>query len=315
MDLSTAINTSFLCVFNVIFMIAGIFLNSVVIISLWRSSQLRKKLCYFTILVLSCFDLAAVAIMHPIQISTTISIAFGKYSNTQEVIRFYLANAINSLSMFALLVLNIERFLALSYPFFHQTSVTKERLIFLLVALMILPTVIVLSLTHLSLRLLANLVSTIGLSVFLLLFIYLNYKVFKIARSKHDIIESDINFYEFVGYSNIKYPDNEEQLRLALRQEVRIVEIRPTQNIPVWRAHGGFPKNLHEKLTMLSDKRKLTFLAIEGNHYKKDMVWLNADMIKGVVVYPVEDKTPFQYLQANVRELSDDEIQRFHGLS
>ena len=186
MELSTVVNTSFLCVFNVIFMITGIFLNYVVIISPWKSSQLRKKLCYFTILVLSCFDLAAVAIMHPIQISTTISIAFGKYNNMQEVIRFYLANAINGLSMFALLVLNIERFLALSYPFFHQTSVTKERLILLLVALMILPTVIVLSLTYLSFRLLANLVSTIGLSVFLLLFIYLNYKMFKIARSKRD---------------------------------------------------------------------------------------------------------------------------------
>ena len=64
MDLGTLINTALLCLFNVAFMVAGIFLNSVVLVSLWRSSQLRKKLCYFMILVLSCFDLAVVAIMH-----------------------------------------------------------------------------------------------------------------------------------------------------------------------------------------------------------------------------------------------------------
>ena len=76
MHLSTVINASFLCLFNVALMIAGIFFNSVVIISLWRSSQLRKKLCYFMILVLSCFDLAVVAILHPFHISS-ISVALG----------------------------------------------------------------------------------------------------------------------------------------------------------------------------------------------------------------------------------------------
>ena len=49
-------------------MVAGIILNSVVIISLLRSSQLRKKLCYFTILVLSCGDLAEVTIVQPLLI-------------------------------------------------------------------------------------------------------------------------------------------------------------------------------------------------------------------------------------------------------
>ena len=186
MDLRTVINASFLCVFNAAFMIAGIFLNSVVIITLWRSSQLRKKLCYFTILVLSCFDLAVVAIMHPIQISSTISVVLGKFTHTQESIRFYIANTINGLSMFALLVLTIERFLALTYPYFHQTAVTKRRLIFLLVLLMVLAAVTVLSSSHLNMKISANLLSTISISVFLSLFIYLNYKMFIIARSKRD---------------------------------------------------------------------------------------------------------------------------------
>ena len=111
MELSTVVNALLLCVFNVAFMVSGIFLNSVVIISLWRSSQLRKKLCYFTILVLSCFDLAVVTLMHPIYMSATFFAFLGNENDMLDVIRFYLAFATNGFSMFALLVLNIERFL------------------------------------------------------------------------------------------------------------------------------------------------------------------------------------------------------------
>ena len=46
-------------------MVAGIFQNSVVVISLWRSTQLLKKLCYYLIFLLSCFDLAVVSLVNP----------------------------------------------------------------------------------------------------------------------------------------------------------------------------------------------------------------------------------------------------------
>ena len=182
---STVVNTALLRLFNVAFMVSGIFLNSVVIINLWRSSQLRKKLCYFMILVLSCFDLAVVAIMNPLQIASTISVALGKYNDMQEARRFYIGVSLNGFSMLALLVLNIERFLALTYPFFHQTSVTKQRLIFLLVALMILCTSPLL-LSYLSYQIVSNVLPAIIIAVLLLLFIYLNYKMFIIARSKRN---------------------------------------------------------------------------------------------------------------------------------
>ena len=185
MYLSTVINALFLCLFNIAFMIAGIFLNSVVIISLLRSSKLGKKLCYFMIFVLSCFDLAVVAIVHPLQISSTISVSLEKYNDMQKYIRFYIGSALTGFSMLALFVLNIERFLALKCPFFHQTSVTKQRLFFLLVALMILCT-IGLSFFRLNIKILANWLSIVNIPVFLLLFIYINYKMFIIARSKQD---------------------------------------------------------------------------------------------------------------------------------
>ena len=156
----SVINPLFLLLFNVVFLIVGVFLNSVVIVSIWRSFQLRKKLCYFMILVLSCVDLAGVVIIHPLQISSTVLAFLGKYDNMQEDIRIHMLIALNGSSLFALFVLNIERFLALTYPFFHQASVTKWRLIRLLATLMIAP-IIQLGLFFFNLKILVNLVVTI----------------------------------------------------------------------------------------------------------------------------------------------------------
>ena len=60
-------------------MIAGIFLNSVVIISLWRS-QIGKKPCYFMIRILSCFDLLVVTVTHPLLLLSTITMYLGDVS-------------------------------------------------------------------------------------------------------------------------------------------------------------------------------------------------------------------------------------------
>ena len=72
-------------------MVAGIFLNSVVIISLWRSSQLRKQLCYFMILVLSCFDLAVVTITHPLLIVSTIYFSQEEINKIGKDTKYYIS--------------------------------------------------------------------------------------------------------------------------------------------------------------------------------------------------------------------------------
>jgi hypothetical protein len=53
-----SLNLIFLCAINVIVTFFRIVLNSVVIRTLWKVSLLRKKLCYFImVMVLSCIDL------------------------------------------------------------------------------------------------------------------------------------------------------------------------------------------------------------------------------------------------------------------
>ena len=66
MEFGHILSLTFLFVLNIFFFLSGICLNSLVIISFWRSALLRKKLCYFMIMVLSCLDLLVVLTNHPL---------------------------------------------------------------------------------------------------------------------------------------------------------------------------------------------------------------------------------------------------------
>ncbi len=183
MDSSTFVNALLLCVLNASFMVAGTFLNSVVIISLWRSSQLRKKLCYFMILILSLFDLAVVTITHPILILSTILWSMKTYHEEIAIAIIHTSSLLGGFSVFALLTLSIERFLALTCPFFHQAVVTKKRLV-LLQAFWMIIIFILSALAYFNRRTIGNISIIVTVLVFLFLFICLNYKIFTIAKSK-----------------------------------------------------------------------------------------------------------------------------------
>ena len=171
------------CIVNLIFMIAGIVFNSVVIISLWRSSLLRKKLCYFMILVLSCFDMAVVVIIHPLIISSTIIFSLGEYYELLVQLISFVCMVVQGFSMFALLSLNIERFLGVTYPIFHRTSVTKKRLLSFL-AFAMFSTIILSVLSFKELVIQDNILVTICMSTLLTSFVFLNIKMLIVAKSK-----------------------------------------------------------------------------------------------------------------------------------
>ena len=136
------------------------------------------------ILVLSYFDMAVVAIIHPLLILSTILWSMEIYHVEIEYTRTNTNIILGGFSMFALLTLTIERFLALTYPFFHQTAVTKRRLVLLQAFLMI----TVVSLQSLSYfhEKTAGMLMTLFVSFLLFLFICLNYKMFIIAESKRE---------------------------------------------------------------------------------------------------------------------------------
>ena len=81
------------------------------------------------ILVLSGFDLAVVVINHPILLISTM---FWSMQSSNKVFGHIIGPLITiqlgGLSMLVLLALNIKRFLALRYQFFHQRAMTKTRI-------------------------------------------------------------------------------------------------------------------------------------------------------------------------------------------
>ena len=177
------INLIFIFVVNVFFFFSGICLNSLVILSFWRSVQLRKKLCYFMIMVLSCCDLLAVLTNNPLMALITMSWLTGKLDVNARWAHISMSSTSIFLgfSSFALLVMNFDRSLATSYPIFHRTSVTKGRLLTLLAVLFIVE--MILRAISVNDFVISNKwYAAILFSLFILPMLFINYKLFLVVR-------------------------------------------------------------------------------------------------------------------------------------
>ena len=182
MDLNVYIQLIFLCVINIIFTFFGIISNTLVIVSFRQSSHLRKKLCHFMIMVLSCFDLVAIITNHPGLLLYLIS-WLREDHDLLSIWWTYLELVIAFLgpSLSAFLVMSIERYLGTYYPLFHRTSVTRRRLLTFLAILLI---------YQITLHVISTNDIIIPRPIILILFyttvwppmLYLNAKLFKISR-------------------------------------------------------------------------------------------------------------------------------------
>ena len=198
MELIYFVNLIFIFVVNILFFCSGICLNSLVIVSFWRSVQLRKKLCYFTIMILSCSDLLVVLTLHPVIALVTMLWLTEKMNVYPGWLVIYhgLARLFMSISLIALLVMSIDRYLATHYPILHRTSVTKGKLLTLFAFLVI----IVIALLVMSIN---NLVIPVevGVLIFLIICIppmlFINYKLFTVARKsrKNNELSPDMKKY------------------------------------------------------------------------------------------------------------------------
>ena len=131
MEFVCFVNLIFIFVVNILFFFLGICLNSLVIVSFWRSVQLRKKLCYFMIMVLSCCDLLVVLTNHPmtaLRAMLWLTERRKKYPACL-VISNQILSMITGVSLRALFVMNVARYLATHYPLYHRASVTKRKLL------------------------------------------------------------------------------------------------------------------------------------------------------------------------------------------
>ena len=181
---SRSINLVFLAMVNGVFFFVGIVLNSVVIVALLRSRQHLKSLCSFMILVVTCFDLATVTICHPLIITSSYIWSTGDHDamNIYHRVKKY-SNILYDFSFMALLVMNIDRYLAMSYPVFHKLQVTKQRLMALLgVFLIIILIERVLAYKNIF-GIICYAAEAVLVGVFLVVIFIVNYKIYKIAKT------------------------------------------------------------------------------------------------------------------------------------
>ena len=183
MEFIYSVNLIFIFVVNILFTFSGICINSLVIVSFWRSVQLRKKLCYFTIMVLSCCDLLVVLTNHPFTALVTMLWLTEKIHvyPGRLLIPYGLLLIFIGFSLLALLVMNVDRYLATHYPIFHRTTVTKGKLLTLFAFLVTIQiTVTAMSINDLVIPF------EVGLLIFCIIVIppmlFINYKLFTVAR-------------------------------------------------------------------------------------------------------------------------------------
>ena len=183
MEFLYSINLIFIIALNVLFFFSGICLNSLVIVSFWRSVQLRKKLCYFTIMVLSCCDLLVVLTNQPFTGLSAMLWLTEKFNVYPKWLFKTLRSSVIfvSFSLNALLVMSFDRYLSTRYPIFHRTSVTKEKLLALFTLLVVAEIIV----TTISID--DSVISyQVGLLIFCIIFfppmLFINYKLFRIAR-------------------------------------------------------------------------------------------------------------------------------------
>jgi hypothetical protein len=177
------INLIFIFALNVFFFFSGICLNSLVILNFWRSVQLRKKLCYFMIMILSCCDLLAVLTNNPLMVFVSMSWLTGELDVNARWPHISLSwtNTFLGFSCFALLVVNFDRYLATSYPIFHRTSLTKGRLLTLLATLIIVQVILrAMSVNEFVISYQVNLI--IRSIIFFPAMLFINYKLFLVVR-------------------------------------------------------------------------------------------------------------------------------------
>ena len=177
------INLIFIFAVNVFFFFSGVCLNSLVILSFWRSVPLRKKLCYFMIMVLSCCDLLTVLTNNPLMALTAMLRLTGKLDVNARWPYISLKSTCIFLefSLFALLVMNFDRYLATSYPIFHRTSVTKGRFLTLLSILIIVDlTLAVMTINNFVIS--GQVYILIIYILFIPVMLFINYKLFLVIR-------------------------------------------------------------------------------------------------------------------------------------
>lgn len=176
------INQYSACVVMTVLIIPTVVLNAVSLITIIRSSQLKRKISYFLIMMQSVADLAVGLIALPILCYVAISETQGSASCRTNIFLVRIVSLFTLFSLLTLTAMNIERYIGVLHPISHRTLVTKKRILFSL-TLGIFFVLVGLALSFLGKRILSIFNSTFFF-IFLVISVYVYSKIFLKMRKR-----------------------------------------------------------------------------------------------------------------------------------
>ena len=117
------------CILNVIFGIVGTSLNTMVLFAFLKSKNMRQKTCYLSIMILSATDLIVVTTIPAVFLVNAVPEILGTPRCLYSIFYNIVMRSIPLLSANSLIIMNIERYLAIIHPLFHHTTVTRRKMI------------------------------------------------------------------------------------------------------------------------------------------------------------------------------------------
>ena len=117
------------CVVYVLLSIPTVLLNAISIFTIQKCSQLKAKVCYFTILIQSAIDLTAGVISLPLQTAhILLKDVFHVENKVICWLNFTISYFLISLSVLTLCALSFDRYMGVVHPITHRNQVTKGRI-------------------------------------------------------------------------------------------------------------------------------------------------------------------------------------------
>ena len=114
---------------SVILIFTTVLLNGVSVITITKSSQLKNKMCYFTILMQSVTDLIVGVLGIPLFFFFLLT-GMGEISNCFVAILAYRSSVLPiGVSFVTLSVLTVDRYIAILHPYSYHTQVTRRRIL------------------------------------------------------------------------------------------------------------------------------------------------------------------------------------------
>ena len=122
------INLVTCCLINALLTCSTIILNGLTVLAYWKSSQLRKKTCYFLVMLLSLSDLATGVFGNSLFTVYLATETMAGDSACSLMVICVLSTSLCGVTSFSIfMVLHFERYLGICHAICHRNYVTKRR--------------------------------------------------------------------------------------------------------------------------------------------------------------------------------------------